>query len=85
MSYQVELSKRAERQLRKLDPDIQSLIGVAIDTLAIDPRPAGVKKLKGDENVYRIRVRDYRIVYEIQDDDLIVLVVKFGHRRDIYR
>ena len=85
MSYQIELSKRAERQLKKLDPGTQSLLGAAIDALAMDPRPSGVKKLKGEENVYRVRVRDYRIVYEIQDDELIVLVIKIGHRRDIYR
>ncbi len=85
MSYQIQLSGRAERQLRKLVPATQSLIGIAIDTLATAPRPAGAKKLKGEENVYRIRVRDYRIVYEIHDDELIVLVIKIGHRREVYQ
>ena len=85
MTYQVELSKRAERQLSKLDPDTQASIGAAIDDLAVDPRPAGVKKLKGEETVYRIRVRDYRILYEIQDDELLILVIKIGHRREVYR
>ena len=85
MSYQIELSPYAERQLRKLDADTQALVGAAIDLLTHDPRPSGVKKLKGQENVYRIRIRDYRIVYEIQDDQLLVLIIKIGHRRDIYR
>lgn len=85
MSYQIELSRQAQRQLRKLALHTQSLIGTAIDALAIDPRPAGVKKLKGEENVYRIRIRDYRIVYEIQDSELIVLVIKIGHRREVYQ
>jgi mRNA interferase RelE/StbE len=56
-------------------------LSAAIDSLAIDPRPSGVKKLKDEENVYRILARDYRIVYEIQDDELIILVIKIGHRR----
>ncbi len=85
MIYRIQLSGRAERQLRKLVPNIQSLIGTAIDTLAIAPRPVGAKKLKGEENVYRIRVRDYRIVYEIHDDELIVLVIKIAHRREVYQ
>lgn len=85
MTYQVDLSKRAKRQLSKLDSDTQASIGAAIDALAVDPRPAGVKKLKGEETVYRIRVRDYRILYEIQDDELLILVIKIGHRREVYR
>jgi mRNA interferase RelE/StbE len=85
VTYQVDLSKRAKRQLSKLDSDTQASIGAAIDALAVDPRPAGVKKLKGEETVYRIRVRDYRILYEIQDDELLILVIKIGHRREVYR
>ena len=85
MTYQVDLSKRAKRQLSKLDSDTQASIGAAIDDLAVDPRPAGVKKLKGEETVYRIRVRDHRILYEIQDDELLILVIKIGHRREVYR
>jgi mRNA interferase RelE/StbE len=85
VTYQVDLSKRAKRQLSKLDSDTQASIGAAIDDLAVDPRPSGVKKLKGEETVYRIRVRDYRILYEIQDDELLILVIKIGHRREVYR
>jgi mRNA interferase RelE/StbE len=85
VSHQIELSGQAERQLRKLEPDIQSLVGAAIESLAIVPRPSGAKKLKGEDNVYRIRVRNYRVLYEIQDHELIVLVIKIGHRREVYR
>ncbi|WP_306296985.1 type II toxin-antitoxin system RelE/ParE family toxin [Nostoc sp. C052] len=53
--------------------------------MAIEPRPNGVKKLQADDNSYRIRVGDYRVVYEIGDDVLIVTVIKIGHRSDIYK
>ncbi len=56
-----------------------------MDALAANPRPKGVKKLTGLDNLYRIRAGDYRIVYQIRDDRLIVLVVRIGHRKDVYR
>ena len=56
-----------------------------MDALAANPRPKGVKKLSGPDDLYRIRVGDYRIVYQIHDDRLIVLVVRIGHRKDVYR
>ena len=57
----------------------------AIDALAAMPRPAGVVKMHGSEGYYRLRVGDYRVVYEIEDDVLTVLVVRIGHRREVYR
>lgn len=57
----------------------------AIDALAIDPRPPDRRKLIGSALLYRIRVADYRIAYEIHDDRLLVLVIKLGHRREVYR
>jgi mRNA interferase RelE/StbE len=65
-------------------PD-QVRIAAKIDSLAHDPRPRGVEKLSGEENLYRVRVGNYRIIYQLQDAQLIVLVVKVGHRRDVYR
>lgn len=62
----------------------QSKIGAAIDELAHRPRPGGAKKLAGPESLYRIRVGDYRVVYQIEDRILHVLVVIVGHRRDVY-
>ena len=86
MSYQIELSRRAEKQLEKIPQQFQGRIRDKINTLAQEPRPTGVKKLQGtEENVYRIRVGAYRILYEIQDRALIVLVIKVAHRRDVYR
>jgi mRNA interferase RelE/StbE len=83
--YQVEFASRAQRMFRNLTADVQRRLDPALQGLRQDPRPPGCKKLSGDESVWRIRVGDYRIVYQIQDNELLVLVVKVGHRRDIYR
>ncbi|WP_414568773.1 type II toxin-antitoxin system RelE family toxin [Nostoc sp. CCY 9925] len=85
MSYQVEISKSASKQLKKLPLDIQSRLESKIQQLGQDPRPDGVGKLKNGENRYRIRVGDYRILYQIFDDVLIVIVVRVGHRREVYK
>ena len=85
MAYQVELSNRAKRDLAALAPDLQPRIVKALRTVEANPRPSGIEKLKGEENVYRLRVGDYRILYEIHDNQLLVLVIKIGHRREVYR
>lgn len=85
MSYKVEILKDALKQLKKLSPELQQRIQVKIDNLAIEPRPNGVKKLKGKENAYRIRVGNYRIIYDIFDDVLLVNVVEIDHRSKIYK
>lgn len=85
MTYKVEFTKGARKMLKKLSPELQDRIQSKIDDLAIEPRPDGVKKLKGEENSYRIRVGDYRIIYEIYDDILVVKVVEVGHRSEIYK
>ena len=85
MSYRLEFTPGADRQFRKLPKDIQARLAPHIDALAQNPRPSGIKKLEGEENVYRLRVGDYRIVYEVREKVLLVLVVKVGHRREIYR
>jgi mRNA interferase RelE/StbE len=85
MTYQIEFTKQAAKQFKVL-PDLeQQRISTKIDALAIEPRAVGAVKLVGAEDLYRIRVGDYRIIYNIQDDLLLVLVVKIGHRRDVYR
>ena len=83
--YEVVLSPKAEKQLDELPTPLRRRITEAVEGLESKPRPHGVKKLTGAENLWRIRVGDYRIVYTIEDDRLIVLVVKIGHRREIYR
>lgn len=85
MAYQIEFSKRAEKQFEALAQQIQNRLQPQIDALAHDPRPSGIKKLEGIENQYRLRVGDYRIVYEIQDTSLLIILVRIGHRSDIYR
>lgn len=85
MSYQVEISKSASKQLKKLPVDIQERLESKIQQLALDPRPDGLGKLQNGENRYRIRVGDYRILYHIYDDVLVVTVVRVGHRREVYK
>jgi mRNA interferase RelE/StbE len=84
-SYRVEVAKSATKDLRGIDKKWISKIVAAIEQLASDPRPSGCKKLVGSEHTYRIRVSDYRVIYDIQDDRLIILIVKIRHRRDVYR
>jgi len=83
--YTIEIAPAAERALKKLSADILKRIIKAFLKLEQDPRPPGVKKLIGEDELYRIRVGDYRIVYQIRDNELIVLVVRVAHRREVYR
>lgn len=85
MSYHIEFVKQAAKQFKSLPPQEQKRIQPKIDALATEPRPAGVVKLKGEENLYRIRVGDYRVIYNVQDERLLVLVVKIGPRGNVYR
>ena len=82
--YAVFIERYAQKQIAKLDKKIIPVVKEAIAGLALDPRPFGYKKLKGEE-AYRIRIGDYRIIYEIEDDKIIVTVVSVGHRKDIYK
>lgn len=83
--YHVDVLPPAARQLRKLDAPARRRVQAAIELLAVDPRPAGAQQLVGGAGEWRVRTGDYRIVYEIHDDVLVVLVVAVGHRKDIYR
>ncbi len=85
MSYRVEFSKRAAKQFRLLDAVVQRRLAPKFDALGKNPHMPGAQKLSGAESIYRIRVGDYRILYEIQAHRLLVLVVEVGHRREIYR
>ncbi|TAH35684.1 type II toxin-antitoxin system RelE/ParE family toxin [Candidatus Saccharibacteria bacterium] len=84
-TYEIKLSRLAVKTLKKLPSHISARIFQKIELLADDPRPAGVKKLTGYASFYRIRVGDYRVIYDIHDGRLTVLVVEVGHRKDIYR
>ena len=85
MSYRIALAPSAARQVRKLDPQARRRIQAALELLADDPRPPAAIQLVGGSGEWRVRTGDYRIVYEIEDDRLIVLVLRAGHRREIYR
>jgi mRNA interferase RelE/StbE len=84
MTYRVEVAPAVVRQMRKLDPAARRRIQAAIELLAENPRPQGARKLVGGDGEWRVRTGDYRVVYEIYDDVLLVLVIAVGHRRDIY-
>ena len=84
VTYRVEILRSAQKQLAKIDRQDQSRIISAIRALANDPRPPGCKKLSG-RPAWRIRIGTYRVIYEIHDDRLLVLVVTIGHRKDVYR
>ncbi|MEW5990822.1 MAG: type II toxin-antitoxin system RelE/ParE family toxin [Chloroflexota bacterium] len=85
--YRIDFAPAARRQLAKLTPDVQRRIALAVDRLEVDPRPAGVIRLTDGARVpmWRIRIGDYRVIYEIHDDRLLVLVIRIGDRANVYR
>jgi len=85
VSYTVEFLPSAQRELAALPKDVQRRIANRIDALREDPRPPGVKQLQGVKRLYRLRVGDYRVIYLIEGRRLVIIVVKVGHRRDVYR
>lgn len=84
-SYSVELTRTAEKQLRRVAKRDRLRLIEAIESLGDKPRPRGARKLGGYDEVYRIRVGRYRVVYEVYDDRVVIIVLKVGHRKDIYR
>jgi mRNA interferase RelE/StbE len=84
MAYRVIVAPAADRVVAKLPEQTRRRIADRLVALANDPRPPGSIKLTGEDS-YRIRVGDYRIIYSIDEDRLIVLVIDAGHRRDVYR
>lgn len=85
MPYIIKFTSHAVRSFRKLPREVQARLSLSIDLLKDNPRPPGSEKLKGTEDAYRIRVGDYRILYEVKDKDLIVYIIETGHRRDVYK
>jgi len=81
--YRVVFRKSVAQDLRRIPNSNLRRILATIDSLSEEPRPVGVEKLSGQEK-YRVRQGNYRILYEIKDDEVIVVVVKVGHRRDVY-
>ncbi len=86
MPYTVEVGRKARKFLLSLtDKRLRDRLQDAIGGLASNPRPPGCLKMQGEDGLYRVRVGDYRIIYQIQDAVLVVLVVQIGNRREIYR
>lgn len=83
MPYQIVIERTARKNIEKISKEERVLIIQAIVELGEEPRPIGCKKLKG-RAAWRIRVGDYRVIYEIEDDVLVVTVITAGHRRDVY-
>jgi mRNA interferase RelE/StbE len=83
--YELLISRSAEKTLKAIPGHDSAKLVAAIGKLVIDPRPQGCRKLFGEMNTYRIRVGVYRIIYEIEDRLLRILVLKIGHRKNVYR
>lgn len=81
--YRIEVRPAAARALGKLDRDVQPRVRAAIALLAEDPRPPASRPLRGRPG-YRVRVGDYRVIYTVADEVLLIVVVTLGHRRDVY-
>ena len=84
-AFTIEFTRRAEKDFRSFPPEIRRRLAPKIDALKQNPRPRGIKSLEGPDGILRLPVGDYRILYQILDDRLVVLLVKIGHRREIYR
>ncbi len=84
-NFKVIVSSSVEKILDKLPKKDLAKIVQLIRTLEIQPRPVGCRKLTGEENTYRVRQGNYRLIYEIRDNVLMILVLKIGHRKDVYR
>lgn len=85
MPYEVQILPKAVRQIKALSVEVRQDISLTIQSLANQPRPIGVKKLSGEKDIYRVRVGNYRVLYQIVDKVLVVVVVSVGHRREVYR
>ena len=85
MRYEIAYAQSALKSLRRLDRAIARRILQAVDLLAEDPRPPGCKQLKGGAGEMRIRIGDYRVIYDVVDEELVILVLRVAHRREVYR
>jgi mRNA interferase RelE/StbE len=85
VAYRVEFKPSAAESFRKLDKPVQRRLTAKLNALKENPRPHGAEKLKGEKDLYRLRSGDYRLICQVQDEILLVLVLGVGHRKDIYR
>jgi mRNA interferase RelE/StbE len=85
VTFRITFAPSASRELRKFDSPVRRRLQAAIELLAENPRPPAAIQLVGGSGEWRVRTGDYRIIYEIRDEELLVLVLRMGHRREIYR
>ncbi|MEH2363014.1 type II toxin-antitoxin system RelE family toxin [Nostoc sp.] len=85
MSYAIVISKSVQKQIDNLPNDVIERVIEKIQNLVSEPRPDGIVKLKGSDNEYRIRIGDYRVRYEIDDESQLVQILQCKHRKDVYR
>jgi mRNA interferase RelE/StbE len=85
MAYRIELTPAAGRDFKRQPEAARRRIAPRIDALADEPRPSGVLPLTGMHGYYRLRVGDYRVIYKVEDDHLLVLVIRVANRREAYR
>lgn len=83
--YKILYKKSVDKDLRKLSSPIRVQIVKKIQLLAVNPMPKGITKLRGSTDLYRLRHSDYRIIYRINGKELIILIIKVGHRKDVYK
>jgi mRNA interferase RelE/StbE len=83
--YRIEVSATAERQLKKIRREDQVRILRSVSLLAVEPHPSGCRKMSGYEAVYRFRIGKYRVIYKIDENRIVIIILKIGHRREVYR
>ena len=84
-NYRIQFKSSAAKEFKKLPISIKQRASESIDKLQQNPRPSGVVKLKGDDQLYRVRIGDYRIVYIIDDNDKLIKITRIRHRQDVYK
>jgi mRNA interferase RelE/StbE len=85
MRYSIEFTTSALREFKTLDRAVQRRIGSKISELGADPFPPGTKKLQGEPDHFRIRIGEYRVIYRLDGKRVVIVIVRIGHRKDVYR
>ncbi len=83
-SYRLSFKRSAEKEIRRISQPHLSCILKSIEKLSLEPRPFGIQMLKGEGRFFRLRVGDYRIIYEVDDAGKTITIIKIGHRREVY-
>jgi mRNA interferase RelE/StbE len=84
-NYRIQFKASAAKEFKKLPLSVKQRVSISLDNLQQNPRPSGVKKLQGEQALYRVRVGEYRIVFTIDDDEKIIKITRIRHRQDVYK